>query len=256
MRFSLRKNRTLAEILALILIVVVWWLLSYNFPARVLPSPQVVLDFMIQNFAEGEATFHISQTLSRIFMGFFVALAIGVGLGILMGTKPFWGKFFGTWVMVGLSFPDIMWPIIAIIWFGLGEMVALLAITMVVFPSVAVHIYEGTKDADKSLVDMARVFRINKLSIIRRVYIPMLMPHIMSSMRYALSISWKIVIIAELFGLSNGVGFMINFWYRKFQVGQILAWVIIFVVIMVLLDKFVLNAIEKRAFKWRPEVRL
>ncbi len=256
MQFSLRKNRTIAEILALLLIIVVWWILSFNFPVRVLPSPQVVLDFIVQDFAEGEAVFHISQTLIRILLGFFVSLGIGVALGILMGTKPFWGKFFGTWVMVGLSFPDIMWPIIAIIWFGLGEIVALLAITMVVFPSVAVHIYEGTKATDKSLVDMARVFRIRNLSIIRRVYIPMLMPHIMSSMRYAIAVSWKIVILAELFGLSNGVGFMLNFWYRKFQVGQILAWVIMFIVIMVILDKFVLNTIEKRAFKWRPEVKL
>ena len=256
MQFSIKKNRTFAEVLALLLIIVAWWILSFNLPARVLPSPNVVLDYIVQDFAEGEATFHISQTLIRIILGFFASLGIGVALGILMGTKPFWGKFFGTWVMVGLSFPDIMWPIIAIIWFGLGEMVALLSITMIVFPLVAVHIFEGTKAVDKSLIDMSRVFRINRLSIIRRVYIPMLMPHIMSTMRYALAVSWKIVIIAELFGLSNGVGFMLNFWYRKFQVGQILAWVIMFIVIMVVLDKFVLNYIEKRAFKWRPVVRL
>ncbi len=256
MRFSLRKNRTFAEILAILLIIAAWWVLSFNLPTRVLPSPDLVLNYIVQDFAEGEAIFHLSQTLIRIVLGFSISLAIGIALGILMGTKPFWGRFFGTWVMVGLSFPDIMWPILAIIWFGLGEIVALLSITMVVFPSVAVHIFEGTRAADKSLIDMSRVFRINRLSIIRRVYIPMLMPHIMSTMRYALSVSWKIVIIAELFGLSNGVGFMLNFWYRKFQVGQILAWVLMFIVIMVVLDKFVLDSIEKRAFKWRPVVNL
>jgi len=250
------KNRTLTEILALTLIIVIWWVASLGLPSRVLPSPPVVLEYIIQDFVEGNALFHISQTLFRIILGFFAAMGIGIALGVLMGTKRFWGNFFGTWIMVGLSFPDIMWPILAIIWFGLGEMVAFLSITMIVMPSVTVHIFEGVKATDKSLVDMAKVFRIKKLSIIRRVYIPMLMPHIMSTMRYALAVSWKIVIIAELFGLSNGVGFMLNFWYRKFQVGQILAWALMFIIIMVILDKFVLDAIEKRAFKWRPEVKL
>jgi NitT/TauT family transport system permease protein len=254
--FKLGSNRTIIEITALASAIAVWWLLSILLASRVLPSPPVVFDYVVQDIVSGNALFHIYSTLVRVVVGFLLSLAIGISLGILMGIRKIWEGYFATWVMVGLAFPDILWPILGIVWFGLSDSVAYLSIVMIVFPIVTVHIWEGVKAVDKSLVDMSKAFRVSKLRTIRNVYIPMLMPHILSTMRFAFATSWKIVTIAEVFGLSNGVGYMLAYWYHEFYTAQVFAWALIFVVIMIFIERFIFDRISKRAFKWRPETKL
>jgi len=236
--------------------IVVWWIISLTLQSRVLPTPLSVFYFAMNNFQNGNAVFHIYMTMTRILIGFFASLGIGLSLGIVMGLRRVWENYFGTWVMVAMAFPDILWPILAIIWLGMNEAVAFLSITMIVFPLVTLDIWEGVKAVDKSLVDMARTFRVSRLHIIRKVYIPMLMPHILGSTRHAFAVCWKIVIIAEMFGLSNGIGYMLMYWYKQFIIGQVLAWTITFVVIMIFVERFAFSEISKRAFKWRPEIKL
>ena len=83
------------------------------------------------------------------------------------------------------------------LWFGFSEAGRLVAAMVVVTPYVAVNIFEGAKSMDKSLIDMAVTFKAQKSLRMRKVYIPQLMPYIFS----AFGMTWKIVALAETFGL-------------------------------------------------------
>ena len=102
----------------------------------------------------------------------------------------------------------------------------------VVTPYVAVNIFEGAKAMDKSLIEMGVTFKAQRSLLIRKVYLPQLMPYIFSAFRYAFGVTWKIVALAETFGLKFGIGYMFFFWFGQFNMDQMLAWIVMFVVLM------------------------
>jgi NitT/TauT family transport system permease protein len=104
---------------------------------------------------------------------------------------------------------------------------------------------------DKSLIDMAVTFKASRALRLRKVYLPQLMPYIFSAFRYAFGVTWKIVALAETFGLKYGIGYMFFFWFGQFNMTQVLAWIVMFVVLMLILEHAVFAVIERRAFAWR-----
>jgi NitT/TauT family transport system permease protein len=153
-----------------------------------------------------------------------------------------------------LTMPTILMVFLAVMWFGYSEAGGLIAVMAVVTPYVAVNIFEGAKAMDKSLIDMAVTFRAPRGLLLRKVYIPQLMPYIFSAFRYAFGVTWKIVALAETFGLKYGIGYMFFFWFGQFNMIQVLSWITMFVVLMLILEHGVFAVLERRAFVWRTSI--
>ena len=150
-----------------------------------------------------------------------------------------------------LTIPTILMVFLAIMWFGYSEAGSLVAVLAVVTPYVAVNMFEGTKAMDKSLLDMAVTFKAPRSLMLRKVLLPQLMPYIFSAFRYSFGQTWKIVALAETFGLKFGIGYMFFFWFQQFDMTQVLSWIIMFVVLMLILEHGVFARLEQRAFVWR-----
>jgi NitT/TauT family transport system permease protein len=150
-----------------------------------------------------------------------------------------------------LTMPTILMVFLAVMWFGYSEAGALVAVMAVVTPYVAVNIFEGTKAMDKSLIEMGTTFKARRGLLIRKVYLPQLMPYIFSAFRYAFGVTWKIVALAETFGVKYGIGYMFFFWFEQFNMIQVLAWIVMFVVLMLALEHGIFARLESRAFAWR-----
>ena len=130
----------------------------------------------------------------------------------------------------------------------------MLTVILIVFPFVSMNIWEGTKALEKELVDMATVYRADKWSMLRKVLIPQLMPYIFSAMRIALSLSWKIVLVGEAFGVSSGVGQKLIYWFEETRVDMMLTWGLSFMVLMVVIELLVFRLWERRTFAWRHQI--
>lgn len=103
----------------------------------------------------------------------------------------------------------------------------------------------------QSLIDMAMTFNARRYLRLRKIYLPQLTPYIFSAFCYAFGMTWKIVALAETFGLKFGIGYMFFFWFQQFEMTQVLAWIIMFVVLMLLFEHGVFARLESRAFAWR-----
>ena len=156
-----------------------------------------------------------------------------------------------TMIPLLLTIPTLLMVFLAVIWFGFSEADSLVAVIVVVTPFVTVNMWQGTKAMDKSLIDMAKVFKVRRSTLIRKVFIPQLMPYIFSAFRYAFGMTWKIVALAETFGLKFGIGYMFFFWFEQFSMDQVLAWIILFVVLMLIIEHGLIARIENRMFAWR-----
>jgi NitT/TauT family transport system permease protein len=227
--------------------------------AEVLPGPAAIARTIVADLGapgpEGEsAYFDIAITLARIFVAFAASMLAGIGIGLAMGINRTVERALLALIPLMLTIPTILMVFLAVMWFGFSELGGLIAVMAVVTPYVAVNIFEGSKAMDKSLIEMGVTFKASRSLLIRKVFLPQLMPYIFSAFRYAFGMTWKIVALAETFGLKYGIGYMFFFWFGQFNMTQVLAWIVIFVVLMLLLEHGVFARLERRAFRWRAAV--
>ncbi len=241
---------------SILAILLVWWLGSLLSSPEILPGPLLVGRTMAMNMVtpgpEGKMVyFHVGITLVRIVFTFGVAMLVGGGLGLAMGLQKTIEQSMLSMIPLFLTIPTLLMVFLAVIWFGFSEIGSLIAVMAVVTPFVTVHMWQGTKAMDKSLIDMAKAFKAHRGMVVRKVLIPQLMPYIFSAFRYAFGMTWKIVALAETFGLKFGIGYMFFFWFEQFSMDQVLAWIILFVILMLIIEHGLIARIEKRAFAWR-----
>jgi len=153
-----------------------------------------------------------------------------------------------------LTVPAIVYSIVCLLWFGLNEAAAIIAIGTAAFPAVSISIWQGIKAMDMQLVSMGQAFHLSKTAIIRKIIFPQLLPHILASMRYALGICWKICTTVELIGMSSGVGFQLNYWFGLFSMAQVFAWTLLFLLVMFAIEYLIFKPVEQRLTRWRSGV--
>ncbi len=242
---------------SILLALLLWWAASRMMAdPEVLPGPAAIADTIVTNFATTgpygkSAWFHIGITLARIVIAFAASMLLGIAIGLAMGLSRVLEQALLAVIPLMLTMPTILMVFLAVMWFGYSEAGGLVAVMAVVTPYVAVTIFEGAKAMDKSLIDMALTFKAQRPLLIRKVYLPQLMPHIFSAFRYAFGVTWKVVALAETFGLKYGIGYMFFFWFGQFNMTQVLAWIATFVVLMLILEHGVFAVLERRAFVWR-----
>ena len=235
--------------------LVLWWIISMLVSAHdVLPSPLSIGQEAVDMILYGNVPYHSGATLLRIVGGWAVAMFLGVGLGILMGANSYMNKVLRDFVIVDLVMPGLVWAVMAVIWFGGSIMASIVAVSMIAFPTVVVNTYEGVKNVEKELVDMARVYGIKKSNILRKIILPSLTPFILASARQAFAQAWKVVSLVELFGTSSGIGYEIRSAYDRFSVAGILAWTIVFTIIILTIEHGIFGPVQRYILRWRPEI--
>lgn len=247
---------TTLKIYSIAVLILAWIVLSFVFSEQVVPGPVPVLQAIGENLRSGDGFYHLYKTVSRVLLGLFLAMFLGAGFGLAMGLSVKGEKFFESWVMVGLTIPAVVYAIISLLWFGLNESAAIIAIGVTAFPAVAINIWQGVKDIDTQLIAMAKAFRLPTTDLIRKIVLPQTVPYVLAATRYALGISWKIATTVELIGMSSGVGYMLHYWFGLFSMTQVLAWTLTFIVVLLLIEYVLINPFEKRVTAWRPLVQV
>jgi len=228
-----------------------WSGLSSIADSNTLPSPINVLENMLDHIYNGELIFHTGVTLARVSVAFLISMIIGTVIGIIMGRSNMTNSFLDDWLVLGLNIPALVIIILCYIWFGLTEVAAIIAVALNKIPLVAVTVREGARDLDKKLMQVAQIYHIGKKRTLTRVFIPQLYPYLMAAARSGLSLIWKIVLVVELLGRSNGVGFQLYGFFQFFDIASILSYTLVFVAIVLSVEILILRPLEKRLMGWR-----
>jgi NitT/TauT family transport system permease protein len=245
--------RVLPPLLAVASVILLWWALYLIYP-RLLPGPLSTVREAIRLVSDGTFFFHMYQSLRRVFVGAVIAMFFSVGIGIYMGTVPMGERFFQPLIVLGLTIPGLMWALIAVMLFGINEFSPYFAVTVTIFPMLVINIWAGVKSLDKELMDMSHVFHFTKWMKISQVILPQLVPNIFAATRYGLGLAWKVVVVVEMFGTSNGVGYQVMKSYQVFNMEGVIAWTLTFVLAMIVIEYGVINFAEQRLTAWRPKI--
>lgn len=231
--------------------LLLWQLVSGWLDTNLLPSPLTVLAVLWQSLLSGELPHHLGITLARLAVSFSLAMLLGTALGILLGRRPGLDRFFDGWVMLFLNVPALVTIILCYIWFGLDEFAAILAVVVNKIPNVVVTVREGTRSLDRNLLEMASLYRFGWVKTLRHVIAPQLYPFLMAASRTGLALIWKIILVVELLGRSDGMGYQLHLFFQLFDVAALLAWSLGFVLVIQGLEWLVLKPLDARARRWQ-----
>jgi NitT/TauT family transport system permease protein len=155
------------------------------------------------------------------------------------------------WLVVLLNLPALVIIILAYVWGGLTEIAAILAVAVNKLPNTVVAVREGARALDPGLDEMAQAFALSRWKTLRHIVLPQLAPYLATAARSGLSLIWKIVLVVELLGRPNGVGFEIGIAFQLFDVTRILAYAMAFVAVILAIDTLLVQPLERRASRWR-----
>jgi NitT/TauT family transport system permease protein len=215
-----------------------------------LPGPVKVGKAMWEIVEAGAFVDDFRSSISKTFLGFGVASLIGVPIGFLMGRSRYWKAFFHDGVVGAGSIPGLTYAVMALVIFGIGYQGPVLAVGLISMPFIALNVAEGLEGVDQDLVRMSSAFGRNERQTLRHILIPSILPFVFAGVRLSFAIAWKVEALTEVFGSSNGVGFQIRFAFQSFSITRVMAWTLLFIIFMLLIER-VLAIIERRLFRWR-----
>jgi NitT/TauT family transport system permease protein len=248
--------RTWLQRLALLgLILIAWWIGSLNAPVYILPTPSRVFQRIVELTASGDLPYNLFTTLARVLVGFVFAVIIGVPGGIVLGSNRALGTFFEPILPVMNTVSAAIWSIFAIIWFGLSAMTPIFVVLMTSLPLIITNVWQGTQAVNADYVELAHALRLSRLKTLVKIYLPSIMPYFFSGARLAFGFGWRVSLVAETLGASNGVGYRLRQASDLIQTDQVFAWTITQIAMMLVIEIGLLQPAERHLFRWRRDVR-
>ncbi len=231
--------------------LLIWQIAAHFLDSEQLPGPWEVLQSLWYHLTEGDLLTSIIVTLRRVILAFTLAMLGGIVVGFLMGRYPLVDTILDGVLIMGLNIPALVVIILCYVWFGLVEAAAVAAVAINKLPLVAVTVREGVRAIDHQLLQVGEVFRVPLLRTLLHIYMPQLYPYLMAAARSGLSLIWKIVLVVELLGRSDGVGFQLNTFFQFFDITSILAYTLAFVFVIYSIESLLMRPLERYLTRWR-----
>lgn len=254
--FGIRKSISplLYYILAIsvfVLVLLVWTFLSEGgYVDKIfLPSPRSVLAYLVQAFATGSIWPDIGISFYRIFMGFIIAVIIGVPLGILVGTFKFTEAAVQPFTEFLRYMPVPAFVPLVMVWFGIGEsakmMIILLGTLFQLIPMVA----DAVRAVPEDLISAVYTLGANRRTVIMRVIIPAIAPRIMDTLRIMMGWAWTYLTVAELVAANSGLGYSILKAQRFLKTDAIFGGILVIGLLGLCTDRL-FSALNRKLFSW------
>lgn len=228
-----------------------WQLLAASSSSVLIPDLGEVWTALRTIVSDGGAFGELAVTVERVVLGFALAFVVAIAAGIAMGRNDLVRAFLEPAVLLGLTIPGLVWALLCVIWFGVGLASPVLAIALSAAPALVLNVVQGVRAVDPGLIEMAHVFGFSRRTRLQRLWLPALAPFLLSGARLGLSLSWKVIVLVEMFGMSSGVGYQLNQAFSAQDVASVLAWTLLFAVAMFVLEYGGLRTLERRVTRWR-----
>ena len=248
---ALRRIEWLGRLGPVFTLLFAWEIAARLIGSRLFPPFTAVLAALVHEAVSGALARNLGITLWRVLCAFVLAMVLGSLLGLAMGRWRLLDRALDSLVIALLNLPAVVSIVLIYVWFGLSEWTAIAAVALNKLPSTAVTVREGARALDQGLIDMALSFRMGRGAMLRHVVLPQLYPYLFASARSGLALIWKIVLVAELLGRSDGVGFQIQVYFQLFDVTGILAYTLAFIAVVQVIEWGALQPMARRANRWR-----
>lgn len=250
------RMNTYYKIFSLLFFFGLWQLISYLnglnewFNPVFLPSPAMVIETTYDYIIDGTLIGHIGMSFYRMIIGFVIGVVIAVVLGILIATKRDFDNILSPILNLVGPIPVFAFLPMFLIWFGIGESSKIALIAYATFVPLITYVIDGIKNTDPVLIRSARSLGATPFQVFTKVIFKSAMPHIFAGMKISLALTFSALVVAEMMGASEGLGYIIvnaKNWFK--MADMFLAATLIGLEYTIFYG--ILTLIEKRLFRWK-----
>ncbi|TPK90977.1 MULTISPECIES: ABC transporter permease subunit [unclassified Mesorhizobium] len=220
-------------------------------PANVLPAPSAVAEAFWRLTLSGELIRNIGVSTLRALSGFAIGGSIGFALGLANGLSTLSRGLTDTTLQMIRNIPHLALIPLVILWFGIDEEAKLFLVALGVFFPIYVNTLLGIQGVDPQLVEMGRVYGLDRRALFFRVILPGALPSIFVGLRYALGIMWLTLIVAETIAASSGLGYM-AMQAREFLLIDVVVLSILIYALLGKLADSLARLLERLSLGWHP----
>lgn len=215
-------------------------------------SPSRVVKAAIVLIKEGTLFAHLAVSAKEFVLGYAVALIIGVPIGVTLGWFKLVSASFGPIISAFYATPRVALMPLFIIWFGLGITSKIIVVLLsAIFPLI-VNLQTGMTTIDPDLIKVAKSYGASRWQIFKSIALPTSVPFMITGLRLAAGRALLGVIVAEVFGGSQGIGYLIQYAGATFQTDKVFVGVAVVATTGIIIDRG-LHRVGRYFDKWRGE---
>ena len=236
--------------------VAVWYLVArFVFTPQQLPQPHIVATEAWDVLTTRDFSTNIQASILRVAAGFLLALVVSLGLGLLIAYSTWWRRLLNSLMLFIVSVPTVSFAILSLIVLGISPLGPIINAMLVATPYITMNLAQGLTGVDRRLIVMSESFGRTRGQIITGILVPSSLLSILGGARLAFAVAWRMALLTEVFASSEGIGFQIRRSFESYDIRGMLAWAVLFIIIMLLIENLIFRQIERRLSRWRtPEV--
>lgn len=213
------------------------------------PSLSQVLQTLYTGIVSGQIMTAILTSMSRLLIGFTIAIVLGLFLGYLIWRSKLVEDTLGFLITALQSIPSIVWFPLAIIWFGLNDFSILFIVTIGATWTMTVNATSGFKNVPRLYQQVAKTLGSGGFHFLRTVIMPASVPQLIAGLRIAWAFSWRALMAGELLGGGGGLGYLLEMGRSLGQMDLVISVMIIIGVIGTIMDNLVFLRLERSVQK-------
>ncbi|WP_053170675.1 ABC transporter permease [Streptomyces sp. SBT349] len=236
----LRRNRyRLTTVASLVILLVVWELVGRRMDPIFATHPLAIAQSFEEQVADGSLPDALWESLKPLFLGYFLAAAVGIPIGLLVGRYRLVEASIGMYITAGYSMPMVAFIPLFLLWFGLGFAVKVaVVVVMTIFP-IIISTQAGVRAVPRSMIEVGNSFVAGEWSILRKIIFPATVPHIMTGLRLGIGRAVIGIVIAEFFTAIGGLGGLIILAGQRFDTADLFVPIVVLMVLGVGLTRLV-----------------
>lgn len=247
-----RKGPLLISLLGIAVALLLWHLVALQYPPWAVPTPWECLQELRLLWQEGALLPAVAVTTVRTLFGFALAVLAGGVLGLLAGLLPPVRQALAPVVTAVQGVPPVALIVVALLWFDSDGPAPVFTIAVAVAPLIFAAAVEGTGAVDRSLLEMAAVFRTPRRLLLTEIYLPHLLSYLFPAALSGLGLAWKVALLAELMaGSRTGMGAGLGAARVNLNVARMFAWIAVVVLLLLAMEHLVLHPLKRRLEPWR-----
>jgi len=193
-------------------------------------------------------------TLRRTLIAYGLAVILGIITALLLYRFKILQRTFRPLITVIQATPPVVWVSLAVVWFGVADdLTPIFLIFIVSLPVIFVNIFQGLEDMNVELVEMARAYSTPRYRILKEIYLPSLLPALVSALSIAFAFAWKSSVFAEFIASSSGIGYQLSRANSMMATDRLFAWTIVLILFMLFVEYYLLEKLKKHVSRWKND---
>ena len=250
MKNLLTRERILT-ISGFLLLLAGWQILAMNMHEIILASPLQTLSALREMVGTPYWTDHFLLTLKRISIGIVIGGSSGFMLGIAAGLSKDIKCLLEPLRWLIMSVPPIIVVVLAMLWFGMGSTMAIFIVAVLVAPTVYINTARGIEMVDETLVEVSRLYNFSFFMLIKDVYTPAIIGPLSAAIVMITCQGARVVIMAELLGANDGIGYALGVSRSNLEIPQLFAWVMTTLAIVVVFEFILFRPVQNYFMRWK-----